>query len=155
MNEFQESLKDLMQENELSKNQLAKIINISSQNLSDYFNNGSYPTIKVAIKLAEHFGCSLDYLFGLSDIKTPKLKIDEAKIAENFFNNFNSLLQDNHLTVDKAMKELNMCKCRYFSWQQGKLPKTFTLITIAKHFDTSFDFLIGKSKTLKNNLQKN
>ena len=67
MNSFQERLSDLLNENNMSRLKLSKIINVSSTTINGYFNDNYYPEINIAIKIAEYFKCSLDYLFGISD----------------------------------------------------------------------------------------
>ena len=68
MNGFQERLQELLVENDLSRLQLAKSLNISSTTINGYFNKGYYPKIEIAIGMADYFNCSLDFLFGLSDV---------------------------------------------------------------------------------------
>ena len=53
MNKFQETLKELLDEKSLSRLALAKILNISSTTINEYFNNGYYPDIKIAVKIAK------------------------------------------------------------------------------------------------------
>ena len=55
MNEFQERLQELLIENDLSRLQLAKRLNISSTTINGYFNNDYYPKIEIAIVMANFF----------------------------------------------------------------------------------------------------
>ena len=66
MNKFQESLKELLDDNKISRLQLAKNIGIDYSTINGYFNKNYYPQLDIAIKIANYFDCSLDYLFGLS-----------------------------------------------------------------------------------------
>ena len=137
MNNFQERLKDLLEENNLTRLKLANLLNISSTTINGYFNNSYYPDINIAIKIAKYFNCSLDYLFGLSD-NNSKTNNNEA-----FIKNFDNLLHNNKLSVSKAMKKLNMSEYNYYRWKKGMFPKTVNLIEIAKYFEVSIDFLVG------------
>ena len=142
MNEFQERLQELLDEFEISRLTLAKSLGVASTTINGYFNNGYYPHIDIAIAMAKYFDCSLDYLFGLSDER----KIKHLNNNE-FIDNFKNAIDENRLSIAKAMAELNMSEYNFYRWKKF-FPKTINLIEIAKHFDISVDFLVG------NKLQK-
>lgn len=139
MNAFQERLQELLTENNLSRLQLSKILNISSTTINGYFNNNYYPQIDIAIKMANYFRCSLDYLFGISDEKGNKINYKNS-----FIENFDKLLKDNKLSIARALREMNMSEYNYYRWKKGQFPKTINLLDIVNYFDTSLDYLIGK-----------
>ncbi len=144
MNEFQERLIDLLEENNMSRLKLALSLNITSTTINGYFNKNYYPTIDIAIKMADYFNCSLDYLFGLSDKRAPSNLNNR-----DFIDNFDLILKQNKLTISKGMKILQMSEYNYYRWKKGLFPKTNNLITIAKNFDVGLDFLVG-NKANKN-----
>ena len=144
MNEFQERLIDLLEENNMSRLKLALSLNITSTTINGYFNKNYYPTIDIAIKMADYFNCSLDYLFGLNDKKAPSNLNNR-----DFIDNFDLILKQNKLTISKGMKILQMSEYNYYRWKKGLFPKTNNLITIAKNFDVGLDFLVG-NKVNKN-----
>ncbi len=139
MNDFQERLEELLVENNLSRLQLSKILNISSTTINGYFNNNYYPKIEIAISMSIYFNCSLDFLFGLSDIKN--------NVSHNnnntFFENFNNLIKLSGISIAQTMKNLKMSEYNCYRWRDGLLPKTVNLIDIAKYFDISVDYLLG------------
>lgn len=140
MNNFQERLNDLLMENNLSRLQLAKTLNISSTTINGYFNRDYYPQIDIAIKIANYFKCSLDYLFGLDDNEVNTNNNDKT-----FMDNLNFLLKDRKVTIAKAMRDMNMSEYNYYRWKAGLYPKTINLLELVKYFDTSLDFLIGNT----------
>ena len=141
MNDFQDRLQELLTENNLSRLQLSKIIGISSTTINGYFNNDYYPQIDIAIKMAKHFNCSLDYLFGFSDYK-----INTNKNQHSFIDNFDALLQETKTPISRALRDMKMSEYNYYRWKNGQFPKTHNLLDIVKYFDTSLDFLIGNYK---------
>lgn len=141
MEEFVERLNELLVENNLSRLQLANKINVSSTTINGYFNKGYLPEISIAIKLGNFFNCSLDYLFGRTDL----IK-NTDKNNNTFIENFDTLLREKQLSIAKAMKELKMSEFNYYRWKSGQFPKTVNLIDIANYFDVTIDFLIGKIK---------
>lgn len=140
MNEFQERLQELIDENKLNRLQLSNIIGVSSTTINGYFNKDYYPQIEIAIKMAKFFDCSLDFLLGLSEKKN-----NNDKNNNLFIENFHYLIKLNKLSIAGALKELNMSEYNYYRWKNGMFPKTSNLIEIAKYFDVSIDYLIGRS----------
>ena len=138
MNEFQERLQELLVDNNMSRLQLSKILNVSSTTINGYFNNNYYPTIDIAISMSKFFKCSLDFLFGLSDKKD-----SYQRNKYSFFENLNYLIQSSGISIAQTMKNLNMSEYNYYRWRNGLIPKTINLIEIAKYFEVSIDYLIG------------
>lgn len=138
MNDFQIRLQDLLNDYNLSRLQLSKIIMIQSSAIDKYFTMNLYPSMPIAKKMTQYFNCSLDYLFGRSDdIKS------NNKNTKSFFNTFDMLLKENNLPVARAMRELDMSENNYYRWKKGLFPKTLKLLEIAKYFEVSIDFLVG------------
>lgn len=75
-------IKFLREEKKLLQSDIAKILGISSAAVGNYENEKrDIPTHYLKI-LSEHFGVSIDYLLGKSDIRNPeKINIDEMDIA--------------------------------------------------------------------------
>lgn len=138
MNEFQERLQDLLIENDLSRLQLAKRIDISFETLNGYFNKDFYPELSIAIKIANYFKCSLDYLMGVSQEYTNGEKNDLT-----FVETVKKLLKENNLSIEKLMKEINLSETNFYRWQRGNnKPSMSSIIAISKFFDVSIDYLV-------------
>ena len=60
-------IKELRLENSLTQKELAEKISAPSKSVWAYENNVAVPPLDVLIKLANAFGCSIDYLAGRSD----------------------------------------------------------------------------------------
>ena len=138
MTNFQERLTELLQDNNLTKQQFAKNINKRLSTINEYFLNDYYPQIDLAITIANYFNVSLDYLFGLSDKKENTNNNDKP-----FFENFNILVKTNKKSILNTMLDMNFKEANYYRWKSGLIPKTNNLLTIAKYFDVSLDYLIG------------
>lgn len=141
MTDFQERLTELLQDNNLTKQHFAKNINKRLSTINEYFLNDYYPHIDLAITIANYFGVSLDYLFGLSDKKENTNKNDKP-----FFENFDILVKTNKKSILNTMLDMNFKESNYYRWKEGKIPKTNNLLTIVKYFDISLDYLIGNRK---------
>lgn len=64
---FQERLKQLREEQDLSKRELAVKLGIPPSTYYDYENGKTQPDLSKIIKIAEFFDVNSDYLLGLSD----------------------------------------------------------------------------------------
>lgn len=69
------SLKQLRNEHHLTQANLAKILGIAPTTLAAYEQGKSEPNIETLTKLANHFNVSIDYLLGLTDVKTTNLDV--------------------------------------------------------------------------------
>lgn len=142
MNKFQERLQELLVENELSRLQLSKKIGISFETLNGYFNKDFYPELSVAIKIADYFGCSLNYLMGLTEEFDC---VDKNNLS--FIETIKKLMKENDLSIERLMKALNMSEANYYRWKNNNnKPAMQSLIALAKYFDVSIDYLVSDEK---------
>lgn len=140
MNEFQERLQDLLVENDLNRLQLSKKIGISFETLNGYFNKDFYPELSVAIKIADYFKCSLNYLMGLTDDYNSK---EVNKLS--FIDALKKLMKENNLSIEKFSKATHMSEANFYRWQAGKTkPAMTSLIAISQLFDVSIVYLVGR-----------
>lgn len=73
---FAERLKELREKYGIFQSELAKVLNVTSQAISNYEAGKREPQISELIKIAEYFGVSIDYLVGRTGaIFEPKKKI--------------------------------------------------------------------------------
>ena len=66
-NKFPERLKELRLENNLSRSQLAKMLNVSVRLLSYWETGQRECTFDTLIAIATNLDCTIDYLLGNSD----------------------------------------------------------------------------------------
>ncbi len=64
---FKERLKDLRKNNNVTQKQLADLLEMSERAYQNYEYGNREPNFKTAIKIADYFDVSLDYLVGRSD----------------------------------------------------------------------------------------
>jgi len=99
---FAERLKELREENNMTQEQLGKLLNVTKQAISSYEKGENEPSLDTLVKIAEIFNVSLDYLFGrtkqkdnlyiqneilintLNDKNKRKFLIDICKILDNY-----------------------------------------------------------------------
>ncbi|KEH91633.1 XRE family transcriptional regulator (plasmid) [Clostridium botulinum C/D str. BKT12695] len=62
----------------INQPELAKILNVSKQTVSNWENGKRTPDADTLTKLADFFNCSVDYLLGKTDILSPNSTIQNA-----------------------------------------------------------------------------
>ena len=66
---FADRLKELRKSNNLTQEDLAKILGVGKTTISMYENGNSTPNDEIKIKIADYFNVSMDYLIGKTNIK--------------------------------------------------------------------------------------
>ena len=120
---FSKRLRLLRLEKNLRQDELAKILNISRQSISNYENSARFPNDELLLyKMAKFFDVSLDYLFGFTNLrKTHLYEMENIKIKENIatysldkkealeelFRVVDNLSSDEIVKITKAIKLFN------------------------------------------------
>ncbi|MBQ9118017.1 MAG: helix-turn-helix transcriptional regulator [Clostridia bacterium] len=83
-------IQELRKEKGLSQKGLAEKVASTNKNIWAYENNVAIPPLDILIKLADFFGCSIDYLCGRADdfgnvaVRGESLNQDETTILQTF-----------------------------------------------------------------------
>lgn len=67
-------IKELREDKKENQQKLAMLLNVSQTMISRYELEQAYLDVEMLIKLAQHFGVSVDYLIGVSESKLPYTK---------------------------------------------------------------------------------
>ena len=142
MTKFIEILEDLLDDNNLSLRKLGEKSEIPFQVLYAYKNENFLPNVETAVKIADYFSCSLDYLFGLdNNFKIVKYKgFDLSK----FYSRYIDLLKKHNTSHYHLYKTIKLNNSSITKWKNGSKPKIESLIKIADYFGVSIDYLIGR-----------
>lgn len=137
---FVDIVNDYIIKENISLNQFSKRINIAGSAVSKWMTKEYFPTIDCAIKVSDCLNNSLDYLFGLTD--NPTLYQKDNTIE--FITRFKQILERKKITAYRVAKDCNIGESAISKWKRGIYPKTETLITLAKYFSCSIDYLVGR-----------
>ena len=77
------NLRLLREENGISQQKLAEMLNISQQAVFKYEKTASEPDISMLIKIADIFNVTVDYLIGNSDIKEKDVQTNAVMLTEH------------------------------------------------------------------------
>lgn len=141
---FTENLISLFEESGLNQKELSKNIGINQSQISRYL-KGILPDVKTIVKICDFFGCSIDFITGLSDNFNYKAS---TKGFDNlsFYPYYAELLKQNKLTHYQLAKKGVVCETSLRLWKRGTLPNFDVLINIAFELGGSIDKLLGRIK---------
>ena len=141
MPNLSENLKYLMTEAEISAPALAKATGIDASTILSLLRGEGLPYADTLVKLADYFQCSADYLLGLSDAPQE----GAFKQRPPFSERLTFLLQYFHVTKYRLEKDTHLSEKTVNRWHNGKTqPTADSLIRLAKYFECSVDFLLGR-----------
>lgn len=143
MTNFMRILQDLIDDENITLKSLSRKIKVPSQVLYAYKNKDSYPNLFTSVKIAEYFDCSLNYLFGL-DNYWERQKFNKLNI-KLFYERYLDLLQRNNISHYCLYKKIGLNNSSITKWKKDSVPNMDSLIKIAKYFDVSIDYLVGRS----------
>lgn len=139
---FSERLCDLLQENKSSVNFLAQDLNLNPSAIYKWIRKVSVPSFENALALADYFGCSLDYLFGLKEID---VQYTPHTPFSSFSDHFEEILHEKKISKYRLVKKTGISRSKITSWHKGEsLPSIHSLIVVATSLDITLDALVGR-----------
>ncbi len=138
---FQKRINMLVAETDLKKADLARAGNFDYRSLSNALVYGIVPTTSTLIKMADYFKVSIDYLLGRTDINE---YIETS--GQTFQERFEKLCEEKGTTHYKVSRDCYFDKSNISRWlSKGYLPTLEILDMIAKYFNVSIDYILGRS----------
>ena len=98
INMFCKTLKMLREANHLTRSEMAKKLNITSQAYANYENGNRKPNMDMIIKLADFFNVSTDFLLGRSN------KLKEKEEENVYLINTEGLSEDEIQDIEKMVE---------------------------------------------------
>ena len=139
---FSERLCDLLQENKSSVTFLAQDLNLNPSAIYKWIRKVSVPSFENALALADYFGCSLDYLFGLKEID---VQYTPHTPFSSFSDHFEEILHEKKISKYRLVKRTGISRSKITSWRKGEsLPSIHSLIVVATSLDITLDALVGR-----------
>lgn len=143
LSKLSERIKELMFERSVKTAELAKQLNVKPSTLYRYLNGERTPTFQNFIKLLEYFNCSADFLLGLTDYSPTNVTY---RPTPAFSARFRYLLDAHRVTQYALHKKTNLSYDNFNKWLHGTTsPYADNLIKLAKAFDCTVDYLIGRT----------
>ena len=143
-------LLDLREDNDLTQEELGKILGCSNHSISVWENEKETIPLKKLNMYANYFQVSLDYLVKLSNNKiTDNIsELDKVLIGKRI----KIIREKNNLSQRSLAKLLNTSNSTIWAYENGKtLILTEFAYQICKIFNISMDYLCGKTKEPNSN----
>lgn len=140
LSSFPERLKELMAFREVRADEVAAAIGIHKTNVRAWMRGDSLITLRNAVKLADYFGCSLDYLAGISDV------YEEVTPRElpPFYDRLRAIMASRGVTRYQFSRETSIQDVYFTRWSKGAQPDLITVMILAQKLGVSLDYLIGR-----------
>ena len=143
LSKLPERLLFLMQDHGNIKSEaLGKSINVSGSSIRCLLSGKTLPSLTMAVKLADFFECSLDFLAG-------KVDIDKKIIPRplpSFYDNLRKVMKERNISrYFLTHKTPDIWDSHFSKWANGSVPDFLTVIKLAKHLDVSLDYLVGRT----------
>lgn len=138
-------LRRLREENNLTRSDIAKLLNISISLYCRYEKQYQIIPLKFLNILSNFFNVSIDYLLNLTNIpnyKNNKLEIDKILCAKRL----REFRKKNNITQRELSKYLNTTQSTFSAYENAtNLILTPFLYSICKKYNLSSDYLLGKT----------
>lgn len=89
--EFKDRIKELRSNKNMTQSQIAALLNKGEGAVRAWESGKSKADADTLIKLAEYFGCTSDYLLGLSDVRNEADRESSVLFEKSIFKTFNGL----------------------------------------------------------------
>lgn len=140
LSKFNERLSELMEAKPIKSEALAAEIGVTGAVIRRWTYNDTNVQLKNLIKLADYFGCSVDFLTGRSD----KVLDFTPKKRPNFYARLIQVLKTNFISTYKIFKNTKIKGYYLQNWKNGADPKLSSLIELVDYLDCTIDYLIGR-----------
>lgn len=141
LSKFSDTLNELITLNNLTEISLAEKTGIPVSCISLYLNGKQLPYIDTAVKIADYFNCSMDYLLGLSDNVNEKKYLPCPPFAERF----SYLVENNKMDSCRLYELAGVPKSSFYEWKRGKSKPTIDyLVKLSQVLGVSIDYILGR-----------
>ena len=138
-NIFFKRLGDFMEELSITSDELGKIIGVSGSTVRGWREGRYIPYLANAVKFANYFNCTIDYLFGLEkDFRETK------KRAQNylFYERLRTVMKEKGVTRYGLTKKTSVKDSHLNNWRKGSDPRMDSVIAAVEHLNVAIDYLI-------------
>lgn len=142
LSKLSENLKELMAERGLTQTSLADAMHTCSSKMSSYITGKRTPNFETFVALVEYFHCSADFLLGLKEYPCEE---ESYRPVQPFSKQIRAILQETGTSQYLFVKQSKISWGVFYNWLSGRSnPSVDNLVRVAKYFDCSVDFVLGR-----------
>lgn len=142
MHSFSEQLTELCLDKNVKSNELAQAIGVSISTVNDWKRGKFNVFLSNALRLADYFECSLEYLMGRSETILDYM----PKQCPEFYSHFLAVAKERGYTTYRLRKDSPIKGAHLNKWKQGADPLLPTLQVAADFLGVTIDYLVGREK---------
>ena len=142
LSNFPERLSELIFESGTNAAKLSLELGYGNATISRYLTGRSLPTVEAAVRLADYFQCSLDFLAGRSETVLDYL----VREMPPFYDSLRAVMKEKGVTRYRLVKDLPIYDGYFTNWKKGKSPNILTLILLADYLDVTIDYMVGRER---------
>lgn len=140
---FRERLQDFLDEHALKKADFAKASGISLARVYAILRGNAAPSLETALKAADYFCCTLDYLFGFREDYSERNYAVVASVCERVKESIDA----SPLSRYKLSRMTGIDQSDLHHWYHGrKTPELVSLLRLAEPLNASLDYLSGREE---------
>jgi len=140
LSDFAERLQGLMDAKNIKSEQLGKEIGVSGSIVRYWQRGAKQVSLPNLLKLADYFGCTMDYLAGRSDGEMTFV----PRMPPPFPQALRRAVAARGATIYKLATQTKFNYSYIYSWDHGSQPDLFTLVDLADTLKCTIDFLVGR-----------
>ena len=139
---------DIRVDNDLSQKEMSKLLQISEDVYSNYENGRTIMPTEIAVRFANYFKLSWDYLLNITDNK--RLNCDKSFNADETAKKLLQFRKREKMSQEQIAELLNIPQRTYSSYEHNDraIPLEF-LFNITLKFGISLDYLTGRTEKSK------
>lgn len=141
--DFRERLKRIMEDSDYTSNkQFAEAVGVSVPVIAKAVNFGIVPSLRMLIKIADSLEVSLKYLLGMDDENDFLV----ALAPTSFYARLDELTGEKNLNYGQLASKMDFPRTYIYEWiKDGTLPSLDYVMEMAKFFQVSPDYLLGRT----------
>lgn len=139
---FAQKLTELIWNNLTTITEAGREIGCGEPALSRYASGKALPSVDTAVRIADYFGVTVDYLFGLEESFTAT----RFKTCPPFASRLEEVLSQYKISRYRLEKMTGISDSVMRYWVRGKTaPSLESVVKIAQALDCSVDYLLGRA----------
>jgi len=142
LSSFTDSLTELMQEKGLTHISLGNIIGVANPTIHGWKTGKHSINLSNALKLADYFQCSLEFLMGRTEIRLNYI----TQKCPPFYERLLAVMKRFGKSQYRINKDTSFSYGSFSQCKKGSDPNIETLIILADYFDCTLDYLVGREK---------
>lgn len=132
-------LKDLMEEKGITSELLGKEIGTSGSTVRAWCEGRYLPYLSHAVKLADFFDCTIDYLMGLEN---DFIETESRPTEYNFYERVRAVMKEKKVTRYRLTVSTKIKDSHLFNWRAGKNPRIDSVIAVAEYLNVTVEYLV-------------